>query len=250
MKFLVLAAGQGTRLRPLTDKQPKCMVKFNNIPIIDYILNAADKCGLDDIAFVTGYKANVLRDHLSGRDITFFHNDKYAETNMVESLMSAKSFFDEDVIVSYSDIVYSAETLHRLMVSTGDVSVVVDESWIDLWSKRMENPLDDAEKLIVKDGRISQIGQKAEDITEIEAQYIGLIKIKKEFINKIFTIYNEISDTDYCDGLPKKQIFMTTLLQLIADKYNALVPLIINGGWLEIDSCDDLNAYKRHGIKI
>ena len=56
MKMIIVAAGQGTRLRPLTNNKPKCMVEYNNKPIIDYILDAASECNIKDIAIVNGYK--------------------------------------------------------------------------------------------------------------------------------------------------------------------------------------------------
>ena len=60
MKILILAAGQGKRLRPFTNDIPKCMVNYKNKPIIDYIISSAKSLGINDIAVVAGYKKNVL----------------------------------------------------------------------------------------------------------------------------------------------------------------------------------------------
>ena len=67
MKIVILAAGQGTRLLPLRNDKPKCMVKFNNKPIIDYILESAKECKLDDIAVICGYKDKALKKHLKDK---------------------------------------------------------------------------------------------------------------------------------------------------------------------------------------
>ena len=61
MKLIILAAGRGTRMRQKTEKVPKCMIKFNNKPIINYILETAKSCNLKDISIVAGYKNQVLK---------------------------------------------------------------------------------------------------------------------------------------------------------------------------------------------
>ena len=154
MKMIIVAAGQGTRLRPLTDNKPKCMVEYNNKPIIDYILDTADKCNIKDIAVVNGYKKEVLEDYLKEHKLTFFTNNKFDKTNMVSTLFNAIEFMDDDIIISYADIIYTDEILEKLINNKGDFGVVVDKDWKDLWSLRMENPLEDAETLKVVDGNI------------------------------------------------------------------------------------------------
>ena len=76
MKIIILAAGQGTRLRPLTDEQPKCMVSINQVSIIERILRTISACGINerDVWIVAGYKASVLEKFLAGRDINFIYN--------------------------------------------------------------------------------------------------------------------------------------------------------------------------------
>ena len=109
MKIVILAAGQGTRLRPLTNEKPKCMVEFNNKPIIDYILETAKNCKVDNVAVVCGYKEYILKQHLKDKKITYFKNDYFEKTNMVSTLFCAKEFMDDDIIISYSDIIYKCD---------------------------------------------------------------------------------------------------------------------------------------------
>ena len=61
MKGIILAAGEGKRLRPLTKNVPKCMVQFKGKQIIDYVLEAFRDAGINDIYLVKGYKAEVLK---------------------------------------------------------------------------------------------------------------------------------------------------------------------------------------------
>lgn len=244
MKMIIVAAGQGTRLRPLTNNKPKCMVEYSNKPIIDYILETAYSCNMKNIAIVNGYKKEVLKEYLRDQKLTFFTNEKFDKTNMVSTLFSAKEFMDDDVIISYADIVYKKDILNKLINSKDDFNVVIDKNWRELWSLRMDNPLSDAETLKVKDGKIVELGKKPESYSDIEGQYIGLIKISKSVINDVIKYYESLDKQATYDGNNFDNMYMTSLIQLIIDNLLDVKPIFIKGGWLEIDSVEDLKSYE------
>ena len=244
MKMIILAAGQGTRLRPLTNDKPKCMVDYNEKPIIDSILESASRCNLSDIVIVNGYKKEVLEHHLKDKDIKFITNHDYDKTNMVSTLFCAKDFMNDDLIISYADIIYKKEILDKLIASEDDFSVVVDKDWKRLWDARMENPLDDAETLKIKDGYIYELGKKPENYEDIEGQYIGLIKISKNIIEKVIKFYECLDKNGLYNGKDFSNMYMTSLIQMISDNLVHVKPIYINGGWIEIDSIEDLASYK------
>lgn len=248
MKMIILAAGQGTRLRPLTNDKPKCMVEYNNKPIIDYILETAKGCNIENIAIVNGYKKEVLEEYLKDQGCAFFTNTNFDKTNMVSTLFCAKEFMNDDLIISYADIIYKKEILQKLISSEEEFSVVVDKGWRELWSLRMGNPLDDAETLKIKDGNIIELGKKANSYDEIEGQYIGLIKISKNIINKVIAYYDSLDKEQLYDAKDYDNMYMTSLVQLIIDNLMNVKPVLINGGWIEIDSTEDLIAYKDYLI--
>ena len=100
---------------------------------------------------------------------------------MVWTLFCAEDYLNEEVVVSYGDIVYSADILSSLILSKNDISVSIDMNWEDYWRERNENPLYDAETLrISKDGSIEEIGQKPNSLAEIQGQYMGLLKFSPE----------------------------------------------------------------------
>ena len=107
--MIILAAGEGSRLRPLTENIPKCMVKFKGKPIIDYIIEATYNSEITDITIVNGYKSHVLEKYLNNESINFLTNEKYSTSNMVSTLFCAKKFLNDDIIISYSDIIYKKE---------------------------------------------------------------------------------------------------------------------------------------------
>ncbi len=117
MKVIILAAGQGTRLRPLTDNKPKCMVAVNGRSIIERQLDTMHACGIqdEDITIVCGYCSDVLKNKLKDTNIHFIVNEQYDSTNMVCSLMYARNLMEteEDIIISYGDIIYEEDVLKK-----------------------------------------------------------------------------------------------------------------------------------------
>ena len=98
---------------------------------------------------------------------------------MVRSLLSAKTWLENyNCIISYSDIIYSNSAVEKLINCEGDLSISFDPNWKNLWEKRFESPLCDAETFKINNsGILTEIGGKAQTINEIEGQYMGLIKI-------------------------------------------------------------------------
>lgn len=248
--MIILAAGEGSRLRPLTKNIPKCMVKFKGKPMIDYIIEASLNSEITDITIVNGYKSHVLEKHLNNQNINFITNEKYGTTNMVSTLFCAKEVLNDDVIISYSDIIYKKEILKSLILSEEDFSIIVDKEWDKLWSLRMQNPLSDLETLKIKENKIIEIGKKPKGYNNIEGQYIGLIKISKEIINKVIKYYEDLDKTRLYDGKDYDNMYMTSFIQMVIENLMDVSPVYTNGGWIEIDSIDDLDAYNRTKIKF
>lgn len=237
MKVILLAAGQGSRLRPLTADRPKCMVAYRDKPILHYLLETISAVGLTYTVAVTGYAAEKL-------DRTFtktFHNDNYQHSNMVASLFCAESELDDDVIISYTDIIYRPAVLKALIESPHNFSVVVDRRWEELWQARMSNPLSDAESLKITDGKITEIGKKPKSRKDIEGQYIGLIKIDAQALPQVVRHYHKLR-ADSRDEHNFNNMFMTDFIQSIIDQVMPVYPVWIDGGWLEIDSINDLSC--------
>ena len=110
----------------------------------------------------------------------------------------------------------------------------------------MENPLDDAETLrIDMNSNIYEIGRKTNSLDEIEGQFISLIKVSKEILPKILDFYYGLDTKGNYDGIGFDNMFMTTFLQLLINAGYLVRAVKINGGWLEIDTIADLNAYNR-----
>lgn len=246
MKAIILAAGQGNRLRPLTDCKPKCMVEFKGRPLIDYILSTMSECGINDIIIVNGYKKEILLEYLTGRKIKYYENKRFAVTNMVTTLFCAEKEMNEDIIISYSDIIYTKEVLQRLVENKDAVAVTVDKDWRRLWDIRNLDPLLDAETMkIDNEGYIVELGKKPKDCSAINGQYMGLIKISKESVDKIVKFYKSLDRKVLYDGKPFELMYMTSFIQSVIDELMPVKAVLVYSGWLEVDSYRDLEQYEK-----
>lgn len=237
MRLIILAAGQGTRLRPLTDALPKCLVKLNNTPLLEWQLKAAAELQIKDICLVGGY--NI--DHLRKYDLTLIENKDYDRTNMVTSLFCAESYFDKDIVIAYGDIVYSVEVLKKIVANDDPISVVSDLGWHPYWVERFGDPLLDAESFKINDRKeIIEIGKKSiKAVEEIQGQYIGLLSFKGSGLSILKETYRILSQDKKID-MTKMQ--MTEFLQHMINFGSSITSVPIHSQWAEIDSPRDLKV--------
>ncbi|MGE3795540.1 MAG: aminotransferase class I/II-fold pyridoxal phosphate-dependent enzyme [Dehalococcoidia bacterium] len=132
MKALILAAGYGQRMRPLSDSVHKTMLSVGGQTIIDRILYGLRLHGVSDVWIVTGYRAEELREHVTGhhQDLAFHfvHNERFDKTNNIYSMALAfeQMTFDDDLILIESDLIYEPAVLDRLLKSSRENVALVD----------------------------------------------------------------------------------------------------------------------------
>lgn len=242
---LILAAGEGSRLRPLTKDRPKGLVPLRGKPLISRQIDVLKSCTIQNIAVATGYKAEKIE----AFGFPTYHNAFFDSTNMVTSLFVARSFMEEvpgDLLVSYGDIVYQQNNLETVLQTDGDIVVMVDDGWLDLWTVRNEDPINDAETLKYNQhGHLIELGKKPHSLSDIEGQYTGLIKINHQRINEFISFYDQLNPNLQYDGRSFEQMYLTTFLQLLIDAGWQLKPAKVNHGWLEVDTVEDLKRYEQ-----
>jgi L-glutamine-phosphate cytidylyltransferase len=244
-KALILAAGQGSRLRPLTNSRPKCLVKLNGETLLSRQIRVLRSEMIEDIHVVTGY----LADQIKNLGLSTSHNKNFDRTNMVSSFFCAMEFINsckEDLIISYGDIVYDPENLRALLESSEEVSLMIDQNWKELWSLRIENPLDDAETLKLDENNlVTELGKKPINYDEIQGQYTGLIKIRADMLEKLVSFYKSLDRGGQYDGNDFSNMYMTSFIQLLINSgWNVKAVNVING-WLEVDTVADLTVYEK-----
>jgi L-glutamine-phosphate cytidylyltransferase len=239
-KSIILAAGQGTRLRPLTESMPKCLVKIAGRPLLDYQLDALKACGIRDIHLLGGFEAECLKPY----DLPLFLNENFATTNMVHSLFCAKELFLEEgeLVISYGDIVYSTNTLSKLLSSRAPINVIVDMNWQSYWESRFEDPLLDAETLrLSSDDEILEIGAKPTDLSQIEGQYVGLLKLSSEGKRTFLEEYERFS-SPRINGKTREEAYLTDFLQELINRGIVIQAVKAFDPWIEVDNPEDLES--------
>ncbi len=247
MKAIILAAGQGTRLKKYTENLPKGMLSFMGKTIIERQIEMYRKCGINNIIIVRGFAADKI--HYDG--IKYYTNDDYSNTNMVESLLCAKQEFDDDVIVSYSDILFEERLLKGMMAADSDFACGVDDNWKLYWKQRYGKIDFDTESLAIdNDDNITELGLENPNIDSIDARYIGILKFSKQGLRYIMDIMNQAyklpEDQPWQQsGKPVRKAYMTDLLNAVIETGKAVKAIHFNNGWIEFDTNDDYeNALK------
>lgn len=234
MKGLILAAGRGSRMLGLTGERPKCFVELHGRPLLEWQLEALRAAGVDEIAVATGYR----NDSFTRTDVTYIHNARWAETNMVATLACAKDWLlAGPCVVSYSDIVFEPAIVEKLMQSTADVAMTYDTDWLSQWSARFDDPLSDAETFKRNpDGTLREIGKKPTSLADVEGQYMGLLRFTPAGWRQIeaFLVGKNVDKLD-----------MTSLLNGLLEARTPVHAVPVAGGWFEVDSARDLEVATR-----
>ena len=118
---LLLAVGMGSRLSPLTDSTPKCLVEVNRIPILERLMRSLRIHGIKRLSIVTGHLSEVIEDYLGSRyvgiDIVYIASPLYKTTNNIYSLWLAGKEIEEPFLLIESDLVFQAELLTPMLHS-------------------------------------------------------------------------------------------------------------------------------------
>jgi len=238
MKIIILCAGKGRRM---FINYPKSLLKINtkNSILKNIYLNFI-KQGIKkkDIIFATGYKPELIKKEI-GSKVNFINNKKYASTNMVYTLINTIKKIDDDIIITYSDIVYDARNINKIINNKSQFITLVDKKWKALWKSK--NKLEsDSETLKIKDNFILELGKKTKDIRSAQARYVGLTKISKKNLRLIKAIY-----LDKIKKNPKRflKIDMTNFFNFLIKSYFKLNYLQVVGKWDEFDDESDYKNY-------
>lgn len=130
MQALILAAGMGTRLKPLTDSVPKCLTEINGTPLIFNALDCLAESGkIDSAVIVVGYLADKIRAAVGsewrGMKITYVENEIFASTNNVYSFYLAKPFITDDCVMLECDLFYRASLLEKIIAENAACNILV-----------------------------------------------------------------------------------------------------------------------------
>jgi choline kinase len=186
LKGIVLCAGRGARLQPLTDDLPKCLLEFEGRAILGNCLDSFRAAGIEDIVLVTGYRQDLIETFLAERGdekVTFVRNERYAETNTAYSLNLALRVMDSGFVLANGDVLYDRAILEDLVAHPAPNCIVVDT----------DIPLDSEEvKVFVQDGRVADIGKNLDPRLSF-GEAIGLYKVGPALIGDLRRIFDDLA---------------------------------------------------------
>jgi L-glutamine-phosphate cytidylyltransferase len=230
MKAVILAAGQGTRIRSVHGEHPKCLIEVDNTTILDHQLEALSKAGINDVAIVVGYEKEQIINHVVSRTpsqsqrIHFIENPAFAITNNIYSLWLAFEWLNGDsFIVLNADVIFDADILNTAG-SYAPISMIVDPLWRD-----------ETMKVIIHGDRVTQMSKKISR-ERFSGTYIGITifskAIQARFFDKIRTLISAGRVNEF---------FNTAVQELVDEGVHVGYTSTDGLAWAEIDDPMDLS---------
>ena len=146
---------------------------------------------------------------------------------------------NEDIIISYSDIIFNKSDLKNLIKSKKDITTLIDFNWKKTWKKKGKL-LEDSETLKIKNQKIVSIGKKTRNIKNIDGRFIGITKLSPQIVKELKVIYKS-----HLARNPEKfeKIDMTNFFNFLIKKKFSIFFTKSKNQWYEFDDKSDLDSF-------
>ena len=216
MKAVILAAGEGSRMRPLTYTRPKVMLPIANKPIVEHLLVEARAAGIKDFVFIVGYRDESVRDYFgSGRkwDVNVKYHNQRKQSGTADALRMIEHLVDGKFLVMNGDIIVRREDIKKLMRRTGTTMSVFE----------VQNT-GDLGAVVVQGRRVVRIMEKVK----------GEVVPSKLANAGLYLFYPDIFDAiSHTGKSPRGEYEITESLQWLVERGNGVGHLKI-GYWLDL----------------
>ncbi|MBY0086616.1 MULTISPECIES: phosphocholine cytidylyltransferase family protein [Brevibacillus] len=224
MKALLMAAGLGSRINEQIDGIPKCTVDIGNQALIENTITKLRRHGIEEIAMVVGYRANVITQLLGDEPIRFYHNPFYDRTNSMVSLWFAREFLQgSDCLLLNADVFFESKVLEVVLQETACPVMFADPV------RRYEGDY----KFGYENGRLLRHGKEL-SLEETTGEYVGIAKLQESFL-PIFLrrLQRLIQEKQY-------DLWWENVLYSFLGERNVYVAQIPSGlFWAEVDTWED-----------
>jgi choline kinase len=231
MKAVILAAGVASRLRPLTNNTPKCLLKVGSKSILELAIENLVENKIFDLVIVTGYLENQIRDLLKIRfpelNITLYYNELYNSTNNIYSLWLARDAFHEDeMLLMDSDIVFDKRIIAKLFNS----------GYKSCLALKRHDVLDEEIKVRTdNNGRVLEISKEINP-SEAAGESVGIELFSKELLRELFSVIDRKVNIEK----NVNQFYEAAFQQLINNNHDIYAVDITEYFCTEIDTAEDL----------
>lgn len=231
MNCIILAAGTGSRLFPLTKKLPKCLLNLHdNRSILERTIGIIrDVDQSIDITVVVGFERDQIYKKID--NVNFFANPFFRVTNSVASLWFARNKLDSDVLIINSDVCFSRDVLQSILSCEKDNFVVLDSS---------KKCTDADYKVVVRDGTVSNMGKNV-PFDNYFGEYAGITRLDSSGASLLGCEIERMLNIEEYDTW-----YETALVHLVQENKITLEFMDIQGQkWTEIDTVKDLSIAKK-----
>jgi phosphoenolpyruvate phosphomutase len=234
-RAIILAASRGAEMGDVTAGLPKAMVSVGGTPLLHKLVAQFRASGIRQVVVIRGY----AREKVNAADVEFVDNEEYEGTGELLSLTKAIDHLQDDVVISFGDILFRKHILNNLLAEQGDIVVAVDATWerrhgaagyVDYVNATRPYSLryDEEDAFLVAAGP----NLPREDI---DGEWIGLIKTTARGSEVMKNALTELSArADF------RTLRFDHLLNHLVAKGERVQVLYITGHWLDVDDLDDL----------
>ena len=236
MKAVILAAGIASRLRPLTDTTPKCLLKIGDRCLLERAFDALIQNGFDEFSIVTGYRQQQIVDFLQTRyperKVTFIYNDRYESTNNIYSLWLTRPYVDgEEVLLLDSDIVFDPQIVAKLLGSDKADALALNRH--ELGAEEIKVIADEEQKVV----EISKVCS----IPEAIGESIGIEKMSATYTKALFQELETMITVERLDNIFYERAFE----RLIPQGYSFYVIDTTEFFSAELDTVEDFQQAQK-----
>jgi L-glutamine-phosphate cytidylyltransferase len=248
MRAIVIGAGRGSRLGHETNEIPKTLVEVMGRPMLDWVLEALAAGGFSrkDVVFVCGYREDVVRERYP--DLTFVRNAGWESNNILLSLLCAREHLEDGFVSTYADIVYEPAIVDKLVRSPHDIALGCDTAWRRRYVGRTQHPETDAEKLRAEGRRVIELSRHIES-ERADGEFIGVMKLTaagaREFLAGFDAARQKHAGQVFREGRTFEKAYLIDLLQELLEQGTAMHREDTAGGYMEIDTLEDLSMAER-----
>lgn len=242
MKAVILAAGVGSRIKPLTDNCPKSLLEVGGNTILEMMISNIQDCGINEVVFVLGYLQEQIKDYVGSKfpdlNAQFVTNERYAETNTGFSLMLTKNFIRESTFVKFdADVVFDKEILRKLIECEYANCLCIDRD-INLDAEEIKVIIDDQSRVLKASKSV-----RPEDAV---GESIGIEKISSSTAKLLFAELEEMMEEE-----ENHQEYYEGAYERLFEKDIPFHALDISGlRWTEIDTKEDFATAEKIFNKV
>ncbi|WP_447977871.1 phosphocholine cytidylyltransferase family protein [Candidatus Nitrospira bockiana] len=187
MKAIILAAGVGKRLWPITQHHPKCLIELGGRTLLNRYLESLAGVGIREAVVVVGYKHEMIRaaagSGLHGTRVRYLMNEQYQRGSLT-SLWQARAELADDVLIMDADVLFHREILRRLVGSSAPTALLIDETVKQQGEECMA---------VVQGGRVVGLSKRMPDRYDLAGEGVGFLKVRGRTVRRSSPLSNGTS---------------------------------------------------------